>query len=225
VDETASGSEEALPSGGNVPASALQELPAERYYLLQYGVFQGADSMKAAVGQLQDHGYASATDTEGGYRVYAAAASSKDEAERLAAAMPDIEVYIKPLDNERLKVAPGLLTSQGAELLRAGDALIGELVRISEAGLQESAPGRITEKQWTQFTKARQRWEVAAAFADKAGESIADQVAVVVEALNSATASLTDFNDRPSSQLLRGVQSQAMKALLAQHHIRQALQA
>lgn len=68
-------------TNGAVSAPAITEAPASQYYLLQFGVFRSKESMQVAAGQLKDKGYSWGTDTSDGYRVYAAAATTKEEAE------------------------------------------------------------------------------------------------------------------------------------------------
>ncbi|MDG0813710.1 SPOR domain-containing protein [Cohnella rhizosphaerae] len=85
-------------------ASGDAEVPASVSYLLQYGVFQSEASMDEAVQALTSQGIAAATDTTDGYRVYAGIAAGKAEAEKLAAALTDEELYAKALDNPALSL-------------------------------------------------------------------------------------------------------------------------
>ncbi|MBO9597572.1 MAG: SPOR domain-containing protein, partial [Cohnella sp.] len=93
---------DAVPGAGNAADpnaadgdKALAEIPVNEAFVLQYGVFRNADSTRLAAAQLKDVGLPAAIDEGDGYRVYAGIASTRAEAELLAAQMPNIEVYIK----------------------------------------------------------------------------------------------------------------------------------
>jgi len=212
----------AQPSAQSASAPVVEVAGAD-YYLLQYGVFKSKESMETAARQLRDKGISAATDIGDGYRVYAGAATSRSDAELLAAVMPGMDIYIKPGKEETLAVSTDALTLDGAQFMNASAELIRKLVLLSGAGIQEDQPRKFGDKDMASLQDSAQTWLKASGAANKMGEGMSDHAGIVVQALNSALASATDFNDKPSRELLWSIQSDAMKALLADRHIRAEL--
>ncbi|XID93603.1 SPOR domain-containing protein [Paenibacillaceae bacterium WGS1546] len=213
----------AAPVSGGDGVSAYREVAADRYYVLQYGVFQSADGMKAAANELRSKGYSAATDESDGYRVYVAATSSKDEAELLAAQMTDTEVYIKTIGGEALRIAATADANPVADYVAASAQLIERLIALSGRELQLREPAEMGDGELAQWEEALRSWQTAASVMAEADGSVAADTATVGEALNSAAATLAEFNLEPTRERLWSIQTDAMKALFAEHRLRQAL--
>ncbi len=204
--------------------SSLAQVPADVYYMLQYGVFQSEESMQTAVSQLQEMGLASATETDDGYRVYVGAALTRDEAELLAAQMSDIEVYVKPLEGEPLIVSSAVLPPGGAEFLNASAELTRKLAQYTGIGLQDEQPQKMNATEISSLQETHRQWLTTINAADQMNNKAIEDGKTIVLALNSAVLSLTEYNRKPSRFHLWSAQSAVMKALLADRHMRMALQ-
>ncbi|QTH44084.1 SPOR domain-containing protein [Cohnella sp. LGH] len=210
-------------TSGAVSAKSVSEAGASRYYLLQFGVFRSQESMETAAGQLKDKGYSWGTDASDGYRVYAAAALTKEEAELLAAQMTGLDVYIKPIEGAALEVGSGALTGDGAEFIDAGAAMIRELVRVSGAGLQERQPSALSDKRLAEWQAAQERWKKAASHAEALGSGASEETAAMTQALKAGEAAMAEYLREPSRKQLWNMQTAAMSALLADHRLRAIL--
>ncbi|TFE30695.1 SPOR domain-containing protein [Cohnella luojiensis] len=219
-----SGSGSTDQTGNEPPASTTGQVSSDVYFMLQYGVFQNEDSMQAAVKQLEDLGLAYASDTTDGYRVFAGAARSRDEAELLAAQMPDTEVYIKPVGGDPLTVSSDALSEEGIEFLNESAKLTRMLAQYSGVGLQDKHPRKLGTQELSELQETHQRWLKTLTTADKWNGEAAKDGNSIVKALNSAIASMTEFNRKPSRYHLWSVQSGVMQALLADRHVRLVLQ-
>lgn len=209
----------------NPPLSAdTARLDADVYYMLQYGVFQSKESMEIAVTQLQDKGLAFATEINDGYRVYVGAARSRDEAELLAAQMPDTEIYIKAVGGEALEVSSAVLSKEGVAFMNASADLTRKLAQLSGIGLQDKQPGKLTSAELSDLQEVHQRYLNTKSSADKLDNRAIEDGKTIVEALNSAILAMAEYNRKPSRYQLWSVQSAAMKALLADRHMRSVLQ-
>ncbi|QJD81791.1 SPOR domain-containing protein [Cohnella herbarum] len=207
----------------SMPASTAR-LDADVYYMLQYGVFQSKESMEIAVTQLQDKGLAFATEIDDGYRVYVGAARSRDEAELLAAQMPETEIYIKAVGGEALEVSSAVLSQEGVAFMNASADLTRKLAQLSGIGLQDKQPGKLTSVELSDLQEVHQRYLNTISSADKLDNKATEDGKTIVEALNSAILSMAEYNRKPSRYQLWSVQSAAMKALLADRHMRSVLQ-
>lgn len=217
-------SSEAAPQPGNEASASDAQVAADVYYMLQYGVFQTEESMEAAVKQLQDKGLASASETGDSYRVYVGAAKSRDEAELLAAQMPDIEVYIKPIGGEPLNVSSAELSEAGARFLNASASLTRKLAEYSGIGLQDKQPRKMGTADISALQEAHRQWQGTVSAVDQLNGKAVEDGETIVKALNSASLSMTEFNRKPSRYHLWNVQSAVMKALLADRHLRLMMQ-
>jgi len=218
-----------VPSGSAQPledeaAASETELASNVYYMLQYGVFQSKESKEEAVKQLQEKGLASASENSDGYRVYAGTARSREEAELLAAQMPGTEVYIKAIGGEQLLITSSMLSNAGVEFINASMALTRKLAQYSGTGLQDQQPSKLSAAEETSLQLAHQQWLKSIPAVDKLDSTLLQEGKEIIQALNSAVQSMTEFNRKPSRFDLWSVQSSVMKALLADRHMRLILQ-
>ncbi|MCD9022719.1 SPOR domain-containing protein [Cohnella silvisoli] len=219
--ESAATSETSGRTGGK---DSIAQVRADVYYMLQYGVFQSKESMQTAVNQLQDKGLASATETSDGYRVYVGAAMTRDEAEALAAQMSGIEVYVKPLEGEPVTVSSETLPEGLAPFMNATAQLARTLTQLTGTALQDKQPRKMDTANKASLQEVHQQWLNTVAAVDKLDGKTAEDGKIIVQALNSAVLSVTEFNRKPSRSHLWTAQSAVMKALLADRHLRLVLQ-
>jgi hypothetical protein len=210
--------------GTSATESSASQVVADVYYMLQYGVFQSEASMETAVQQLQEKGLVYASETNEGYRVYVGAARTRDEAKQLAEQMPDTEIYIKPIGGEKLEVPKSELSEAGVEFIEASAGLTRKLAQISTIGLQNKLPTKVGDADMASLQEAHQQWLGTVSAADKLDGKGAEDAKTIVQALNTAMLSMTEFNRKPSRYHLWNVQSAVMHALLADRHIRSLIQ-
>ncbi|RKP54238.1 SPOR domain-containing protein [Cohnella endophytica] len=215
--------EKTRPVGAQTEGSTFQ-LDSNVYYMLQYGVFHTKDSMLTAVKQLEDKGLASAADSSDGYRVYAAAARSKSEAESIAAQLPDTDVYIKAFGGEAIKVASERLSAQGALFMNASADFTRKLVQYSELALRDSSPQKLKDADFAVLRKSEREWRNAIDAADQLQGDARTEGKTVIQALTSAMDHMDAYQSKPSRAGLWSAQTETMKALLADHRLRSILQ-
>jgi hypothetical protein len=199
---------------------AVSEVPGDVYYLLQYGVFRSNDSMQAAVQDLDGKGLASAVDTNEGYRIYAGVAGTRSEAELLAAQMSGTEVYIKPLESEPVTISPTEHPQGLAGLMKSSSELIRLLTEFTVAGLQDQVPQALSAENAASLQLAHREWLQTIGAADRLTDGAGEKGKSLIQALNSAVMSMTEYNRKPSRYHLWSAQTAIMKALIADRDIR-----
>lgn len=206
------------PSGtaSGAPASAV---PGLSLFMLQYGVFQTEQSMNEAAGQLRDKGFAAATDSTDGYRVYAGVAPTKESAARLASSLDGTQVYVKALSSGEMQIPE----SGGGAYLKDSEALAAKIVGYSAAAL--SGEKAATGDDIQSIRTAHQVWLESAQATGSWSEGAKQEAADENEHLNAAVSALNDYSDSPSDKLLWEAQAHAMDAVLADLQLRAALQA
>lgn len=215
----ASPSSGASAEGGNGAANQTNQakeanISASVSYLLQYGVFQSEASMNDAVQELAAQGIAAATDTTEGYRVYAGIAATKAEADALAAALTDSELYVKALNNEALKLPQTDVAVSWTNYIETSDAL-GRLLGNTSAGLLAQGGLKPVGERASADTKAALKaWEQAAAGLEKWAGSHQSEAASLAAELKAAAEQMSAYEAKPAASKLRAVQTSAMKAAL-----------
>lgn len=204
-------------------ASGDARVPASVSYLLQYGVFQSEASMNEAVQALTSQGIAAATDTRDGYRVYAGIAAGKAEAEKLAAALTDEELYAKALDNPALSLPQTPAAVSWAAFLEESDALGRLLAATSAELLTEGGSAQPSVQSDADVQAASKRWKATitdmAAWSGSRGEP----AQALAAQLQTATEQWAAYGKEPSAARLRAVQASAMKAALIVRQLREEL--
>ncbi|TJY41449.1 SPOR domain-containing protein [Cohnella pontilimi] len=219
-------------SGQAVPPTATSRVqqPANSaavtesaFYLLQYGVFRTEESMLAAMEQLKRRGLPAAADRSDGYRVYAGAADSKEEANRLAGQLSGVEVYVKP------SVSPALAPNETAAALSLADfarqsaELTHTFARLSVLALQEEKPQPFDQAALSSLRQTHKLWiDSAKSTAGLTGTELktANQL---VQSLNAAMVSIDDYNRKPARYHLWNVQTAVMEAAISDRALRDAL--
>ncbi|WP_027085338.1 SPOR domain-containing protein [Cohnella panacarvi] len=209
---------------GKIEGKSFAEVPANEAYVLQYGVFRNADSTQLAAAQLKDVGLPAAIDDGDGYRVYAGIASTRAEAELLAAQMPNIEVYIKPLGATALM----LDGSEQSETIRAfmteSASLARLIAQLTVGGLQDGLPQPFAQEDADALRQTGSAWK-AAKLPQGALTGAANAAAVKLEqALDEALDSLANYSGKTSRFHLWNAQTAIMQAGLADRELRDALQ-
>lgn len=202
----------------------LTNIEADVYYMLQYGVFQSEESMQAAVQQLQKMGLDSTIESQEGYRVYLGAALTRAEAELLAAQFKGVEIYIRPLEGELLSIRSGTLPEGTAEFMTASTELIRLLIQFSGIYLQDNLPQAMSDSELAVLEEAHRNWLSKSVVVDTLNDEFLNEGKRIVQALNSAALSLTDYESKPSRFHLWSIQSQAMSAMIADRNLRTIVQ-
>ncbi|KIL36404.1 hypothetical protein SD71_07985 [Cohnella kolymensis] len=203
---------------------AVSEIPGDVYYLLQYGVFRSEDSMHGAAQELDGKGLAAAADTNEGYRIYAGVAATRNEAELLAAQMSGTEVYIKPLEGEPVTISSTVHPQGLAGLMKSSGELIGLLTEFTAAGLQDNEPKALSSEHAASLQQAHRAWLQTTAAAEGLKGEAKEAGKSLIQALNSAVMSMTEYNRKPSRYHLWSAQTAIMKALIADRDMRIGLQ-
>lgn len=215
-------------SGAKAPPSAATaaggtEVPANDAYVLQYGVFKSADSTQLAMAQLQDVGLPAAADDADGYRVYAGIAASKEEAEQLAAQMPNMTVYIRPIGGPALALGTDDRSKALAALLDRSSAL-GKLVsRLTVAGLNDELPQPFAAADEDALKQAAADWRQALKADDTLTGRAATAAKKLEDSLTAALQSLDNYIGKQSRYHLWHAQTAILQAQLADRDFREAL--
>lgn len=213
-------------AGHSSPASGTvgdAKVTASVSYLLQYGVFQSEASMRDAVKELESQGIAAASDTSDGYRVYAGIATTKADADKLAATLTDAELYAKALDNAALSLPQTPAAVSWADYLEESDSLGRLLAGQSAALLAQGGTKPLGEKAAGDVQAALLRWNASATDMAKWSGSRSEPAAALAAQLKTASEQMDGYASSPSPAKLRAVQTAAMKAALIAHGLRAEL--
>jgi len=217
----------ALPEDGVVPAGAgnspdasgspaAAEIPAVRYYVLQYGVFSAEAGLAEALAQLQNAGYAAAADKSDGFRAYAGIAESREAAEALAAKLGGVELYVRPL--EVPAAGPASLEGQpdgAAEFMIRTNDLMRTMSGLSASLLAAGGSDPIPAEAWNDWQTAHRSWtEAAEAVLKDAREE--SGLGSISDALRKAAEAFAAYRGKPAPEHLWDVQSALMEAAIAQ---------
>lgn len=213
-------------SGQNKPdaRAALAEIPAGETFVLQYGVFRNADSTQLAAEQLKDVGLPAAIDDSDGYRVYAGIAPTKAEAELLAAQMPNIEVYIKPMDGATLKLSPNSNTETLKAFLTASAALRQLIAQLSVGALQDALPQPLAQEDADALQQAAASWKASQPAEGALTGTAATAALNLEQSLDAALASFASYAKKTSRFHLWSAQTAILQAELADRDLCDALQ-
>lgn len=215
----------AADNGNSAPITAVvQTLPEETYYFLQYGVFQSADSLEAALAALKNRGLPAAADRSDGFRAYAGAAPSKEEAELLALQMPDVEVFIKPVTVQPVQAVIAAESGKLDAFIASSHELARQLLRLSTFALQDDHPQPIEETELAALQENHRLWLQTVPAASKLGVPSHQAGAAMIQAINEAMAHADDYNRKLSRYHLWGIQGNVMELILADQELRSSLE-
>ncbi|CAM4362796.1 SPOR domain-containing protein [Paenibacillus tarimensis] len=193
-------------------APTAAEIPAETYYMLQYGVFSQAEGMEAAMAELKSRGYSAAALQADDFRVYAGMAATKAEAEALAKQLSGLEVYVKAVDIPEVSGFPHEGGGQDAEQFFTQTAelanhLAGLTVTILEGG-------SVSVKEWLDSYNA---WAASfEAFRKGVNAEGAEELSHIALAYETAANSIAAYQSKESRSYIWQAQSALMSAVFAQ---------
>lgn len=199
-------------------------VPADLFYFLQYGVFSSEERMKEALGTLRNKGLAAVAAQSDGYRVFVGAAATRDDAERLAKLLGDLQVYIKVLDHPPLILPAGGLPQGLPDFFERSGDLARQLARLSLALLKEGGPP--PEEDWQRLEDANRRWRQAAQSLEADPVFAGETQTLALRAAGRLDEAMTRLEEGRSGQdraALWDVQSATMEALLDLARLRETL--
>jgi hypothetical protein len=214
----AEGSAGVVPQNSSTAApigNAMAELAGSTFYFLQYGVFASEEGMNAALAELKSKGLPGTPDRSEGYRVYAGAAASREEAELLAGQLSGLEIFVKTVEENPLGTSAAAVNGQTAELIRLSRQLARELSSLSIQALQDEMPQLLDEERLASLRLLYRRWQEQAAIAVWSGTA-KEPGKVWADALMAGMASVEDYQAKVSRYHLWRVQSDVMQAVIAE---------
>jgi hypothetical protein len=206
---------------GQSDAFAEAPLPGATYYLLQYGVFRSEEGMETALEQLGKKGLPAVADRTDGFRVFAGAAATKEEAELLAAQMPNVQVFIKEMRSAALD-ADGTTPGGLASYVRRSDDMAKRLAELSTRALQDAMPQPIGDQALISLRESFRQWTDAASSVGGFAEPVREAAGRMARALNAAMVSIDDYSRNASRYHLWRVQADVVEAVLADRDLRSA---
>jgi len=199
-------------------------VPADLFYFLQYGVFSSEERMKEALRTVRNKGLAAVAAQSDGYRVYVGAAATRDDAERLAKLLGDLQVYIKVLDNPPLLLpADGPPVDLPVFFERSGD-LARQLARLSLALLREGGPP--PEEDWQRLQESHRQWRQAVRSLEADPALTGNMQTLALRAAGRLEEAVTRLEDGRGGQdraALWDAQSAVMEAWLDLDRLRETL--
>lgn len=218
----ASGAPAANPEANDPTDAAAQaaEVPGFTFHMLQYGVFRTEASMQEALAALDAKGVAAAGDTTDGYRVFAGAAATKEEAELLATQLNGTDVYIKPIESVKLSFSGAQSEPNLPEFLDTSSALYLKLIGMTSDALMAANPQPFSSGDMQTVETLRNAWTGAAGSVDEWDAQLRQPAKTAANELNEALKSLAAYNEKPDRSTLWSVQSSVMSAVLADRQLR-----
>ncbi|WP_046229386.1 hypothetical protein [Paenibacillus algorifonticola] len=221
--------ENGLGTGAGVGNSGSAEAPLETvelaiqpqaYHLLQYGVFSNSEGREAAMEELASKGLAAAAATTADdYRVYAGMAGDRSRAIALSKMLPGTEVYVKELIIQAPQQFPftGKATDANS-FFEQTNALVSMLDDLALAQLEQPVLAPLGETAAKGWRAEHQKWTLSIKAMESGiqGEAGKASMGAVVQAVNTAASSLTEYDKNPSQAHLWSVQRALMEAILAQ---------
>ncbi|MFD1957662.1 SPOR domain-containing protein [Paenibacillus thailandensis] len=213
-------------AGGSVKAGADSPLaavniPEQTYYLLQYGVFGSAEGRDAALGELAAKGVSGAAiSTSQDYRVYAAMAADREEAEALKKQFGgSIDLYVKTFTVGAVDQLP--FAGSGEELHRfveRTNGLQAMLLGLVNVQLERESPVPFSESASAAWRQAAEQWNASSeavkdGFADEASRKAYERLSGAVK---SAIEAVDGYEGNPSRVYLWKAQTALMEAAIAQ---------
>ncbi|WP_151736506.1 SPOR domain-containing protein [Paenibacillus tengchongensis] len=199
------------------------DVPAQSYYLLQYGVFSTAQGAEQAMQELAAAGLAAGTDPEGGNRVYAGLSPDREEAKLLSSGLKNqgIELYVREVALPSVQQAAFAGEAETvSEYFAASGELLSELSGVS-AGLLGAAG---TPADLSSVGDLHMRWsEAVKALAAGLGPQEQGLCAALEKAVNQGVAALSEYDKNAAQALLWEVQESMMSFLGGQRQLISAL--
>ncbi|MFC4808997.1 SPOR domain-containing protein [Paenibacillus sp. GCM10023250] len=195
-------------------ATVKVDVPAESYFMLQYGVFSSKEGLDAAAAELRAKGLAAASLTsQDDYRIYVGMSSNRSEAELLGQTLTGMDVYVKQVDLPALRAIPyGGKAAEAQTFFKDTAELLTQLDAMTVAGLSgQPASGGDWAALHQQWTESASRVESGM----PAGTN-KDALHKLVQAVNTAAVSAGEYGKKPAEAHLWSMQTALMNAVFIQ---------
>lgn len=219
----------AKPVSGSTQGSTLVnvQLDAFKYSILQHGVFTSKTTGQAAINELSRKGYKAAFEQGDKMIVYTGIASTKAEAQRLAAVLKGnkIDIYVKSVELPALSqiVWNGSKPESVKDFLTSGDKLIRMMSGVAIAHLEETDPTPFEAVTMKAIQDAHASWKASASEIGDGGEATSKLILDMTQAMNTAVAAFGEYEKKPSAAELWQTQSAMMQYILAQKQLYAAI--
>lgn len=206
--------------GGNAVTTAAGlyvtevNIPEKVFYMLQYGVFAQADGARKAALKLRRLGMAAVEENLDQHRVYAAIASSKEDAVGLSLLLKNKQVdsYVRILRRPTVtKLAFRGDAAAIEQLIRQSDKVNEWLMSQSISYLEKKEVVAFSSDLMKQLRQEHSKWtqkmEVVGKTIDKPSKILRTEL---IQGMNAAIHSLNEYNKQPSFLHLWNIQQAVM---------------
>ncbi|GAE07609.1 SPOR domain-containing protein [Paenibacillus sp. JCM 10914] len=225
-------------SQGSVPAPGLPErtgkaaapdtdtaqtpagIPAQTFYMLQYGVFSSSERAEQAKGELLQSGIAAGRDLDDENRVYAGVSSDREQAKLLSNQLKaeGVELYVREISLPPLE--PVVMVGQEAafaDYFTISGQLVSELSTLSATLLGKQEAAAAATEHMSSITNLHQQWmESMNLLASGLGPEAEAMLPVLRQAMNSSVTALAEYNKNQSKGHLWEIQTGMMNYVLGQ---------
>jgi stage II sporulation protein B len=219
----------AKPASGSIQGSTVVnvQMDAFNYSILQHGVFSSKTTGQAAINELSRKGYKAAFEQGDKMIVYTGIASTKAEAQRLAAILKanKIDIYVKSVDLPALSqiLWNGSKPESVKDFLTSGDKLIRMMSGVAIAHLEETDLTPFEAVTMKAIQDAHSTWKASASEIGDGGEAISKLILDMTQAMNTAVAAFGEYEKKPSAIQLWETQSAMMQYIFAQKQLYAAI--
>ncbi|MDP4095668.1 SPOR domain-containing protein [Paenibacillus sp. P96] len=199
------------------------DIPAQSFYMLQYGVFSTPESAEQAKAELLQAGTAAGTDPSDSYRVYAGISSDREEAKLLGSRLKGsgMDLYVREMRLPALDQA--FYNGSGDTLLTyftTSTELIQRLCHMSASMLSDDQLQTVSESDMTALNTLHQQWMKDIATLTQGlpleGRTMS---AGLDRSMNGAITALAEFNKNSSKEHLWEIQSMMMEYVRLQQQL------
>ncbi|MFB5678523.1 SPOR domain-containing protein [Paenibacillus terreus] len=199
------------------------DIPAQSFYMLQYGVFSTAEGAEQAKSELLQAGTAAGTDPSDSYRVYAGISTDREEAKLLGSRLQGsgIDLYVRELQLPSLDQA--FYNGSGDTLLSyftTSTELIQQLCHVSASMLSDEQLQSVPQSDMATLSKLHQQWmqELSALTQGlpPEGKTLSSGLD---KSMNGAITALSEFNKNSSKGHLWEIQSMMMEYVRLQKQL------
>ncbi|MFB5267289.1 SPOR domain-containing protein [Paenibacillus enshidis] len=199
------------------------DIPAQSFYMLQYGVFSTPERAEQAKTELLQAGTAAGTDPSDSYRVYAGISPDREEAKLLGSRLQGsgIDLYVRELQLPSLDQA----FYNGSEntllsYFTTSTELIQRLCHLSASLLSDEQLQPVSESDMTALNTLHQQWmqELSALTQGlpPEGKTLSSGLD---KSMNGAITALSEFNKNSSKGHLWEIQSMMMQYVRQQKQL------
>lgn len=195
------------------------------YSVLQHGTFAGQQGADQAKGELVKKGLAAATEQSDKYYVFAGVATDKDSATFLGQQLKDnssVDIYVKAytIPSVTKVVWNGSSGDTLKSYLEQSDKLIQSINKLTVMNLDGEAPTAIDPANMQSISNAHTAWsQLSNKVSQEAGQETKALVQRMNNAMNSAKASLDEYNKNPSTAMLWQAQTYTLQFIIAEKEL------